>query len=93
MIPMTAPSDLRAAPRWLERSRPTRVQVWIPLFLVWLVLAPFVLLLSPLLAFGLARVRLDPFRAIGAAFRLLAALSGTRVEIETPDAFVNIRLF
>lgn len=70
-----------------------RIRLWLPLFLIWILIAPFALLLSPLILLGVAMARLNPFRALTAAFGLLAALTGTLIEVETPDAVVNIRVF
>jgi len=65
---------------------------WLPLFLVWLLIAPFLLLLAPLIILGLGMARLNPFRALAAIFGVLAGLSGTRVDVEAPGAFVNIQI-
>ncbi len=74
----------------LEDGRGLRL--WLPLFLVWLLIAPFLLLLAPMIILGLGMARLNPFRALAAIFGVLAGLSGTRVEVEAPGAFVNIQI-
>lgn len=68
------------------------IRLWLPMFLIWLLLAPLAILLSPFIVLWMVVCRLNPFRAIGAILSLLSALSGTRVEVRSPDAFVNIRL-
>jgi hypothetical protein len=35
---------------------------------------------------------LNPFRALAAILGLMAALAGTHVEVEAPDAHINIHL-
>ena len=72
--------------------RPRRpVRVWLPLsLLVWLVLLPLAVLAAPLVFVGAAIWRLNPFKAVGALFSLIVALCGVRIEVETPDAHVNL---
>jgi hypothetical protein len=67
-----------------------RIRLWLPLFLIWLLLLPLVLVLLPLAAVACLVLRLNPFTAIGTVFSVLAALSGTRVEVERPGAMVFI---
>ena len=69
------------------------LRLWLPLFLLWILVLPFALLLSPLILIGLAFLRLNPFRAAAALFGLLCALAGTCIEVESPGATVNIRIF
>lgn len=57
------------------------------------VLAVLALPLLPLLALGLFAVTDRPFRAAGGLWRLLIALGGTTVEVDSPGAVVVIRLF
>jgi hypothetical protein len=75
------------------RSRGSKpVRLWLPMFLIWLAIVPIALILSPLILLALAVCRLNPFTAAAALISLVIALSGTRVEVDTPDAKVNIRL-
>lgn len=92
MIPMTATTEVTLRPRRREAPRRTVFRLWLPLILVWLLLSPFLIVLSPLILLGLAAAGLDPFRSLGALFGLLAALGGTRIQIEAPDAIIDIRL-
>lgn len=73
---------------------PRRRRIWLPL-----PLTPILILLSPLLAplFGLAALVLGangvpPGRAFVGLFGLLFALSGTRVEVDSPHAQVLISI-
>jgi hypothetical protein len=68
------------------------IRLWLPMVLVWLLLLPFAVLLAPFLALWMIIRRMNPFRAMGALLGLLTALSGTRIEVDSPSAFVNIRL-
>jgi hypothetical protein len=92
MIQTAMTADLRRVTQRVEAPRRPEVRLWLPMLLIWLLLAPFVILLSPLLLLGLAMVGLNPFRALAALLGLLAALGGTQIEVDTPDALVNIHL-
>jgi hypothetical protein len=92
MTPMIVTTDMAPRPRPFEQPRRTAFRLRLPLILVWLLLAPFLIVLSPLLLLGLAVAGLDPFRSLGALLGLLAALGGTRIEVDTPDALVDIHL-
>jgi len=84
----------------------TVVRLWLPLTPLWVLLAPFALLLAPALclaprllpdrpraraarAAGVVR----PYRTAFALGAVLFALSGTVVDVDTPDALVRIRIF
>ena len=71
----------------------TIVRLWLPLTPLFLVLAPFAVLLAPLGYFAPARYRVRPFATVFGLGRLLMSLSGTLVHVDTPDALVTIRLF
>ncbi len=101
--PARASVELRA------RSRPGKrvvVRLWLPLTPLWLILAPFALLLAPLVLLaprlipnrpGARAVRaamaVRPYQTAFAVGGALMALSGTLVEVDTPDALVRIRIF
>lgn len=68
------------------------IRLWLPMFLIWLLLAPLVILAAPFAALWMLACRLNPFRVMGALLGMLTALSGARVEVDSPSAFVNIRL-
>jgi hypothetical protein len=72
MIPLLAVIGVRG--RWNFR-------LWLPLFLVWLLLLPFALLLPPCLIVAAPFVRADAWRATGAMFSALRATRGTEVEV------------
>ena len=64
----------------------------IPFFLLWLVLAVPLALLTPILFIAFLCVQVDPMESIGALFRVLGALRGTQVEVvhESMSLLVNI---
>jgi hypothetical protein len=74
--------------------RRTVVRLWLPLTALFVLMAPFALLLSPLAYFAPPRVRgPNPILAAVQIGRLLMSLGGTEVDVDTPDAKVHIRIF
>jgi hypothetical protein len=69
-----------------------RVNLWLPLILFWILLAPFVVLLIPMGMVCFAICGMNPLKAILAIGRLLWALGGLRIEVESPNASVLIRM-
>jgi hypothetical protein len=65
----------------------------IPFFLLWIVLAPLLVLLTPVVFIASICVRVDPFQAIGALFQILAALRGTHVEVTNDRLAVLVNIF
>ncbi|MEO6379576.1 MAG: hypothetical protein ABIO37_16260 [Caulobacteraceae bacterium] len=66
-------------------------RLWLPLFLIWILLAPFALLLVPMMMVYAAICRVNPFAAIAAIGRLFWALGGVQVEVDSPHTSVLIR--
>ena len=64
----------------------------IPFFLLWIVLAVPLVLLTPFLFIAFFIFGVDTFEAIGTLFRVLGALRGTQVEVvnETMSVLLNI---
>ena len=77
----------------VEPHRRTVVRLWLPSTLIFLLLAPFALLLSPLLYFAPPPYGGRPFAMVLGFGQVLPSLGGTVVDVETPDALVRIRLF
>ncbi|HZC16048.1 MAG TPA: hypothetical protein VE309_04745 [Caulobacteraceae bacterium] len=76
----------------VEPRHGRRIRLWLPLFLVWLLLAVLGLPLSPLIAIGCLIARLNPFRVICNLVSVFAALAGVNIEITSPDATVLVRV-
>lgn len=74
------------------RTRPHGVPIWIPLFLVWLLLLPLVLLASPLIFIACLAVRVNPFRAFSVVWKIVSELRGTNVQIEDADCSVLVSI-
>ena len=86
MIPLVATVAVRA--------RPAGRVLWIPLplFLVWLLLLPFAVVLSPVLLVACVAGRVNPFRAASVTWQVLTALPRTRVDVDHPDASIRVRI-
>jgi hypothetical protein len=86
MIPLVAVVSLRG-----RESRTLRIRV--PLMLLWLLLVPFAVLLSPLIFIGCLACRVNPFRPFSVGWQILMALHDTEVEVEHRSAGVSICVF
>jgi len=82
MIPFVAMVSVRG-----RESRTFRL--WVPLFLVWLLLIPLAALLSPVIFIVCLAFRVNPFRGFAAAWQLLTALSHTECAVEHGSAGVS----
>jgi hypothetical protein len=68
------------------------LRLWLPLFLLWLLLLPLFVLALPFLFIAAVIFGFKFLRSLGAVFGLLAGFRGTRVEVNSPDARVFVRL-
>lgn len=83
---------LAAATAPARRSRRVVIRLWLPLTLLFLLLAPFAILAIPLL-YLVPQIR--PIKPAVAVFRLgaaLLALSGADVLVDTSNALVRIKI-
>lgn len=88
--PMTPrPVPLQPAPP----KRRVVVRLWLPTTLLFLVLAPFALLLAPLIYLAPSPYGNRPFATVIGIGQVLLSLGGTVVEVDTPDALVRIYVF
>ncbi len=85
MIPFVAVVSLRN-----QESRTFRL--WIPLFLLWLLLIPLGILLSPFIFLGFLLCRVNPFRGIAVLWQILAGLADTRLEVEHRSAGLSFHI-
>lgn len=70
----------------------TRVRLWLPLTPLFWVLAPFAILLAPLILLAPPLWRMNPYFTAYAVGRVLLALGGTDIDVDTPDARVRIKI-
>jgi hypothetical protein len=85
MIPLFAVIGFRT-------SRQRTFRLWLPLFLVWLLLLPAVLVLFPFFLVGCLILDLNAFKAIAAGWNLMAGLRGTHVEVNDPKNYILLRI-
>lgn len=85
MIPFVAVVSLRN-----QESRTFRL--WIPLFLLWLLLIPLGVLLSPFIFLGFLVCRVNPFRGVAVLWQILTALADTRLEVEHRSAGLSFHI-
>jgi len=69
------------------------IRLWLPTTLIFLLLAPFALLLAPLLCFAPRPYNARPFATVLVLGQALLSLGGTVVEVDAPDALIHIRAF
>ena len=74
MIPMVA--VLR-----VERPSRRRIRLWLPLFLLWLLALPVLIVTLPVVAVILVAYRRNPLRLFAAYWNLLNAIPGAHVEV------------
>jgi hypothetical protein len=85
MIPFVAVVSLRN-----HESRTFRL--WIPLFLMWLLLVPLGILLSPFIFIGFLACRVNPFRGVAVLWQILTALADTKLEVEHRSAGLSFHI-
>jgi len=85
VIPLLLTVRVRA-----QGERPIRV--WLPLILIWILLAPLLVIVVPVVMVLGALAGMNPFSAVGRLWAVFCALSGTHVEVEAPDASVFVHI-
>jgi hypothetical protein len=85
MIPFVAVVSLRN-----QESRTFRL--WIPLILVWLLLLPLVIVLSPFIFLACLACRVNPFRGVGVLWQILNAMTNTKFELEHRSAGMSFHI-
>jgi hypothetical protein len=83
MIPFVALISVRG-----KESRTFRM--WVPLFLIWILITPVALLLSPVVFIACLACRVNPFRGFAALWMFLTALNSTKVEVDNGGAGVSV---
>ena len=85
MIPFVAVVSLRN-----QESRTFRL--WVPLVLVWLLLLPLAILLSPFIFIACLVCRVNPFRGVAVLWQILNALTNTNIEVEHRSAGMSFHI-
>jgi hypothetical protein len=86
MIPFVAVVSLRN-----QESRTFRF--WIPLVLIWLLLLPLGILLSPFIFIACLFCQVNPLRGVALVWQILNALSDTELEVEHRSAGMSFHIF
>lgn len=76
------------------RTQPQGRTWWIPLplFLLWLILLPALIVVVLAIFVVSLIVGIDPFKALGTSWQLLAGLRGLHVQVEEKNVTVLIKL-
>jgi hypothetical protein len=77
----------------IGESRVQGFRVPVPFPLLWAVLFPLLLVVTPIVFVACLLVRVNPFRMIGALFQIVAALQGTHVEVTNDRFSVLLNIF
>ena len=85
MIPFVAVVSLR-------NHESHTLRLWIPLFLMWLLLVPLGILLSPFVFIGLLVCRVNPFRGVAVLWQILTALADTKLVVEHRSAGLSFHI-
>jgi hypothetical protein len=85
MIPFVAVVSLRN-----QESRTFRL--WIPLILIWLLLLPLGILLSPFVLIACLFCRVNPLRGAALMWQILNALTDTQFEVEHRSAGMSFHI-
>jgi len=86
MIPFVAVVSLRN-----QESRTFRL--WIPLFLIWLIVLPVAILLSPFIFLACLICRVNPLQGVAVMCQILTALTDTELEIDHRSAGMSFHIF
>jgi hypothetical protein len=68
------------------------MRLWIPLFILWILLLPLVLVLTPFAVLACFIVRINASRAFLALWQLLSALRGINIDLNDGEHVVAVRI-
>ncbi|MGP0019844.1 MAG: hypothetical protein ACLPHP_14825 [Candidatus Sulfotelmatobacter sp.] len=85
MIPFVAVVSLRN-----QESRTFRL--WIPLVLIWLLLLPLGVLLSPFIFIACLVCRVNPLRGVAVMWQIMTALTDTELDVEHRSAGMSFHI-
>ena len=70
-----------------------RIRLWLPLFLLWLLALPLLILLLPFYVVACFVMRVNPLSGIRAFWNLLSAVRGTHIEVDNARTFVFMHVY
>jgi hypothetical protein len=85
--------ELRALADATRRPRRTVLRLWLPLTPLFVLLAPFALILAPLICLYPTARGVSPWRAAWAVGAVLLSMGGTVIHIDSRDATIRVRIF
>jgi hypothetical protein len=68
-------------------------QLWLPLFLLWLVMLPLLILISPFFLIACLVLMTNPLRWLVLSWEVLSALRGTLIDVDQRGQSVYIKIF
>lgn len=77
----------------LQNRESRTFRLWIPLFLIWLLLVPVAILVTPFIFFGCLFCRVNPLRGVAVFWQILIALADTKVDVEHRSAGMSFHIF
>ena len=76
----------------LRNQESRTIRLWIPLILIWLLLLPLAVLLSPFIFIACLFCRVNPFRGVALMWQVLSALTDTSIEVEQRSAGMSFHI-
>ena len=76
----------------LHNQKSRTIRLWIPLILIWLLLLPLAVLLSPFIFIACLFFRVNPFRGVALMWQVLNALTDTSIEVEQRSAGMSFHI-
>ena len=58
-----------------------KFRLWLPLLIIWILLAPVILILAPIAAATLLVLRMNPLKTFAVLWNILSATRGTLIEV------------
>jgi hypothetical protein len=85
MIPFGAVVSLR-------NQESHAVRLWIPLLMIWLLVLPLFIALSPFIFLACLACRVNPLRGVAAIWQILNTLADTKLELEHRSAAMSFHI-
>jgi len=76
----------------LRNQESRTIRLWIPLILIWLLLLPLAVLLSPFIFIACLFCRVNPVRGVALMWQVLNALTDTSIEVEQRSAGMSFHI-
>lgn len=83
MIPFVATVNVRG-------REDRMLRLWIPLFLLWVLLVPIGIVLAPFFLMGCLIFWVNPLQVVGTAWSIVAALRHTELAVDAPSIGISI---